>query len=103
MGRSEPGRRLSYNLSLNGACAGRPCLLNQAWLEGNAADELRLRVGKFKTPMHWSIQTRIGQKLAPFARASLTTPVNVPFDLNAANPAMATVFDLGLIGLCSMP
>ena len=89
--------RLSFNLTLNGACAGKACLLNQAWLEGNVSDAFRIRLGKFKTPMHWTNQVRIGQTLTPTKPTSLSTPVNVPFDINAANPAFQTGFDLGLM------
>ncbi len=88
---------LSFNLALNGACAGKACLLNQIWLEGNVTDEFRIRVGKFKTPMHWTLQSRVGQKLAPFTPYSLTSAVNIPFDINAVNPSMLSGFDLGVM------
>lgn len=89
--------RLAFNLTFDGACAGKPCLLNQAWLEGIVNDAFRIRVGKFKTPMHWTNQVRIGQTLAPVKPVSLTTRVNVPFDINAANPVFQTGFDLGIM------
>ena len=89
--------KLSFNLAINGACAGKACLLNQAFLEGNVADEFRIRVGKFKTPMHWVTQTRIGQTMAPYAPTSLTTAVNIPFDINAVNPVLMTGFDIGVM------
>ena len=89
--------KLSFNLTFNGACAGKACLLNQAWLEGNVSDAFRIRIGKFKTPMHWAALARIGQTLAPEKPTSLITRVNIPFDINAANPTLQTGFDLGIM------
>ncbi len=89
--------KLSFNLAINSACAGKACLLNQMFLEGNVADEFRIRVGKFKTPMHWISQTRIGQSMAPYAPSSLTTRVNIPFDINTVNPIIKTGFDVGVM------
>lgn len=86
--------RVSFNLSLNPACFG-PCLLNQAWVDLNATDALQLQVGKFKTPMHWAFQVRIGQAQLPRPPASLTARVNLPFGLNAVSPTLLTGFDLG--------
>ena len=89
--------RLSFNLTFNGACAGKPCLLNQAWLEGVVSDGFRIRAGKFKTPQHWASLVRIGQRITPDRPASLITRVNIPFDINAVNPVIATGFDIGLM------
>jgi hypothetical protein len=86
--------RLTFNLTLNPACSGG-CLLNQAWVDAYAAESLRVQVGKFKTPMHWSFQVRIGQNQFPRLPASLTARVNLPFGLNAVNPTMLTGFDTG--------
>ncbi len=86
--------RVAFNLTLNPACFG-PCLLNQAWVNINALDALQLQVGKFKTPMHWAFQVRIGQAQLPRPPASLTARVNLPFGLNAVSPTLLTGFDLG--------
>jgi hypothetical protein len=88
--------RLSFNLALNAPCSGG-CLLTEAWLEGYVTDELRVRVGKFKTPMNWVVQTRLGGRLSPVLPTSLSTRVNIPSDLNALNPVLATGFDLGVM------
>ncbi len=86
--------RVAFNLTLNPACFG-PCLLNQAWVDVNVLDELQLQVGKFKTPMHWAFQVRVGQAQLPRAPASLTARVNLPFGLNSVSPTLLTGFDLG--------
>ena len=86
--------RVAFNLTLNPACFGA-CLLNQAWVDITAMDSLHLQVGKFKTPMHWAFQVRIGQAQLPRLPASLTARVNLPFGLNAVSPTLLTGFDLG--------
>jgi hypothetical protein len=88
--------RLSFNLALNGPCGGG-CLMNEAWLEGNFSDAARVRVGKFKTPMSWHVQSRLGARLAPGSPTSLATRVNTPFDINALNPTIGTNFDVGVM------
>jgi len=87
-------RPLTFNLTLNAACSGA-CLLNQAWMDVNAADALRFRIGKFKTPMHWSYQVRVGQAQLPRLPASLSAPVVLDFGLNSATPSIGFGFDTG--------
>jgi len=89
--------KLTFNLTVNLACAGKACLLNQVWTDINVRDEFRIRVGKFKTPMHWSTQVRLGQTQFPILPESLSTIVNIPFDINAVNPALLTGFDIGIM------
>lgn len=89
--------KLSFNFALNGPCAGKGCLMNEAWLEGNLSDAVRLRMGKFKVPMNWHVQTRLAGRLAPSSPNSLSARVNIPFDINAVNPVIASGFDLGLM------
>lgn len=88
--------RITYNIALN-AAAGSPALLNQAWININFKDELRIKVGKFKTPMFRNNLARLGQKLFPSSPSSLNTPVNVPFSLNSANPHFNNGFDIGVM------
>lgn len=87
---------VTFNLTLNAACSG-PCLLNQAWMDLNAADELRVRVGKFKTPMHWAYQVRAGQAELPRLPASLSAPVVLDFGLNSVAPTIGVGFDTGVM------
>ena len=89
--------KVTYNLTLNAACAGQPCLLQQASVDVNASEALRVRVGKFKTPAHWATQVRVGQTMLPRLPASLTTRVVGPVALNALDPTIATGFDWGLM------
>jgi hypothetical protein len=89
--------RITYNIALNAAAAGSPALLNQAWININFKDELRLKVGKFKTPMFRNNLSRLGQKLFPSSPSSLNSPVNVPFSLNSANPHFNNGFDIGIM------
>ncbi|MFV0269097.1 MAG: porin [Draconibacterium sp.] len=87
--------KITFNLAINAAQSGGG-LLNQAWFDVNLKDELRFRIGKFKTPFNQAYLVRIGQTLFMTPPASLTTRVNLPFDINSVNPAMATGFDIGV-------
>jgi hypothetical protein len=87
--------RITFNVALNAAASGA-ALLNQAWFDVNLQDEVRFRVGKFKTPFNQAFLVQNGQTLFPVLPASLTTRVNLPFDLNAVNPVLSTGFDIGV-------
>jgi hypothetical protein len=89
-------RRIAFNLVINAADAGCPCMLNQAWFNYSVSEPLRIQFGKFKTPMHRAYLVRLGETLLPAPPTSLTTRVNVPYSLNALNPAVATGIDVGL-------
>lgn len=86
---------ITYNLSINAAASGGG-LLQQAWADMRVRDEFTLRVGKFKTPFTHATLTTLGETLFPTLPASLTTPVIMPYSLNAVTPAMMTGFDLGV-------
>ncbi len=86
--------RITYNVALNAATSGG-ALLNQAWFDVNVKDELRIRVGKFKTPFNQAYLVQNGQTLFPSLPYSLSARVNVPFSINSVNPTMATGFDIG--------
>lgn len=87
--------RITFNVALNAAASGA-ALLNQAWFDVNLQDELRFRVGKFKTPFNQAFLVQNGQTLFPVLPASLTTRINLPFDLNSVNPVLSTGFDIGV-------
>ena len=87
--------RITFNVALNAASSGAT-LLNQAWFDINVKDELRFRVGKFKTPFNQAFLVKNGQTLFPLLPASLTTRVNLPYDLNSVNPKLSTGFDIGI-------
>lgn len=87
--------KITYNVALNAAASGAE-LLNQAWFDINMRDELRVRIGKFKTPFNQAFLVKNGQTLFPALPNSLTTRVNVPFDINSVNPKLATGFDIGV-------
>lgn len=86
---------ITYNLSINAAASGGG-LLQQAWADMRVRDEFAVRVGKFKTPFTHATLTTLGETLFPTLPASLTTPVIMPYSLNAVTPAMMTGFDLGV-------
>lgn len=88
--------KLTFNLTLNAAQAGTSALLQQAWFDLNLKDEIRFRVGKFKTPYNQAYLVTLGETLFPTLPMSLTSPVNIPYSLNSVNPNMATGFDLGV-------
>ncbi|MDR1518279.1 MAG: OprO/OprP family phosphate-selective porin, partial [Dysgonamonadaceae bacterium] len=87
--------RLTFNLTLNAAQSG-DALLQQAWFDLNLKDELRFRVGKFKTPFNQGYLVTLGETLFPSLPISLTSAVNIPYSLNSVNPNIATGFDLGV-------
>ncbi len=87
--------KITYNLAINSAATGA-ALLNQAWFDINMRDEFRIRIGKFKTPFTQAYLVRLGQTLFQIPTMSLTTRVNLPFDINSVNPKIATGFDIGL-------
>lgn len=87
---------VTFHMALNCVKSGAN-LLNQAWFDVNLRDELRFRVGKFKTPMHSGYLTTMGQTMFPSLPLSLTQTVNVYESLNAVNPTMSTGFDTGVM------
>lgn len=87
--------KITFNLTLNAAKSGA-ALLQQAWVDVNLKDELRFRVGKFKTPHNQAYLVTLGETLFPSLPTSLTSPVNIPYSINSVNPNLATGFDLGL-------
>lgn len=87
--------KVTFNLAINAASSGAK-ILNQAWFDVNFKDELRLRVGKFKTPFNQAYLVRLGQTLFPTLPMSLSSRVNLPFDINSVNPTMSTGFDIGV-------
>lgn len=87
--------RVTFNVAINASQSGAT-LLNQAWFDINLSDEFRFRVGKFKTPFTHAYLVRIGQTLFLRPPSSLTTSVNLDFDINAINPDVATGFDIGI-------
>ena len=87
--------KVSFNLSINAAASGG-ALLQQAWFDVQFKKQLALRVGKFKTPFSHAYLTTLGETLLPQLPVSLTSPVIMPYSLNAVTPNMATGFDLGV-------
>ncbi|MBF0650117.1 porin [Dysgonomonas sp. GY75] len=87
--------KVTFNLTLNAAQSG-DALLQQAWADLNLKDELRFRVGKFKTPFNQAYLVTLGETLFPSLPVSLTAPVNIPYSINSVNPNFATGFDLGV-------
>ena len=87
--------KVTFNMTLNAAQSG-DALLQQAWVDLNLKDELRFRVGKFKTPYNQAYLVTLGETLFPTLPLSLTTPVNIPYSINSVNPNIATGFDLGV-------
>lgn len=87
--------KVTFNLTLNAAQSG-DALLQQAWFDLNMKDELRFRVGKFKTPFNQAYLVTLGETLFPTLPTSLTSAVNIPMSLNSVNPNFATGFDLGV-------
>jgi hypothetical protein len=87
--------KVTFNLAINAANTGAN-VLQQAWFDINLKEELRFRIGKFKTPFTNAYLSRLGQTLFLAPPSSLTTSVNIPFDINSVNPIIATGFDLGV-------
>ena len=88
--------KITFNLTVNAAKSGGS-LLQQAWFDINLKDEMRFRIGKFKTPYNQAYLVTLGETLFPVLPSSLTTSVNIPHSLNAVNPNIATGFDLGVM------
>lgn len=86
--------KVTYNLSINAAGSGSG-ILQQAWFDVKAKDELCVRVGKFKTPFSHAYLTTLGETLMPSLPTSLTATVILPYSLNAVTPNIGTGFDLG--------
>lgn len=87
--------KITFNVALN-AAAGGGTLLNQAWFDINLKDEMRFRIGKFKTPFNQAFLVRNGQTLFPLLPSSLLTRVNIPYSINSVNPVLSTGFDIGV-------
>jgi len=86
---------VTFNMAMNAAKTGGN-LLQQAWFDVNMKEQLRLRVGKFKTPFSQAYLVNLGETLFPVLPSSLTTPVNINESINSVNPSFATGFDLGI-------
>lgn len=86
---------ITYNLSVNAAASGQQ-ILQQAWADMKIADAFAVRVGKFKTPFSNAMLTTLGETMFSSLPVSLTSPVILPYSLNAVTPAVATGFDLGV-------
>lgn len=87
--------KVSFNLSINAAASGG-ALLQQAWFDVQMKKSLALRVGKFKTPFSHAYLTTLGEAMLPQMPVSLTSPVILPYSLNAVTPNIGTGFDLGV-------
>jgi hypothetical protein len=87
--------KVLFNVTLNAAQSG-DALLQQAWFDLKLKDEIRFRVGKFKTPFNQAYLVTLGETLFPTLPISLTSVVNIPYSLNSVNPTIATGFDLGV-------
>lgn len=87
--------RVSFNLSLNAAASGG-ALLQQAWFDIQAKEQLAVRVGKFKTPFSHAYLTTLGETIFPQMPTSLASQVILPYSLNAVTPHIGTGFDLGV-------
>ncbi len=86
---------ITYNLSINAAASGAG-ILQQAWADMKVSEGFGVKVGKFKTPFTHATLTTLGETLFPTMPVSLTTPVIMPYSLNALTPSMMTGFDLGV-------
>jgi hypothetical protein len=87
--------KVTFNLALNMAASGS-ALVNQAWVDVNVKESLRFRIGKFKTPFNQAYLVQLGETLFPVLPFSLTTRVNLPFDINSVNPTIASGLDIGV-------
>ena len=88
--------KLTFNLTLNAAKSGG-ALLQQAWVDVNLKDQIRFRVGKFKTPFSQAYLVTLGETLFPVLPTSLTSSVYMDRSLNSTPPTIATGFDLGVM------
>lgn len=88
--------KLTFNLTVNAAQSGG-ALLQQAWFDVNMKDQLRFRIGKFKTPYNQAYLVTLGETLFPVLPTSLTTDVYVDRSINSVPPRFATGFDLGFM------
>ena len=88
--------KLTFNLTLNAAKTGG-ALLQQAWVDVNLKDQIRFRVGKFKTPFSQAYLVTLGETLFPMLPTSLTSSVYMDRSLNSTPPTFATGFDLGVM------
>lgn len=87
--------KVMFNVSVNAAASGGN-ILQQAWLDVKLREQMAFRVGKFKTPFSHGYLTTLGETLMPQLPTSLTTPVILPYSLNAVTPNVGTGFDLGV-------
>ena len=87
--------KVTFNLSINAAGSGG-ALLQQAWFDYAASEKFAVRLGKFKTPYTHAYLTTLGETLLPVLPTSLTSPVIMPYTLNAVTPNFGTGFDLGI-------
>lgn len=87
--------RITFNLSINAAGNGGN-ILQQGWIDAKVCNGLQLRTGKFKTPFTHAYLTMLGGTLLPSLPTSLTSPVIMPYSLNAVTPNIGTGFDLGM-------
>ena len=88
--------KLTFNLTLNAAKSGG-ALLQQAWMDVNLKEQIRFRVGKFKTPFSQAYLVTLGETLFPVLPTSLTTSLYMDRSLNSTPPTFATGFDLGVM------
>jgi hypothetical protein len=96
LGLSGRFNKLTFNFTLNAARSGG-AMLQQAWFDINLKNELRFRVGKFKTPNNQAYLVTLGETLFPVLPSSLTAPVYLDRSINSTPPAFATGFDLGFM------
>jgi hypothetical protein len=96
LGLSGRFNKLTFNFTLNAAKSGG-AMLQQAWFDINLKNELRFRVGKFKTPYNQAYLVTLGETLFPVLPSSLTAPVYLDRSINSAPPTFSTGFDLGFM------
>ena len=70
-------KKLTFNLTLNAAKSGG-ALLQQAWFDVNLKDQIRFRIGKFKTPFNQAYLVTLGETLFPTVPTSLSTSLSPP-------------------------
>ena len=86
---------VTFNVAMNASKSGGR-LLQQAWFDINVKEQLRIRVGKFKTPFSQAYLVTLGETLFPMLPTSLNTAVNINESINSVNPVFGTGFDLGV-------